>query len=151
MNKVLLVGNVTHPPELKNPRENMTVCTFSLATNKDVKGTERTSYHRCVAWNATAERLAQHAVKGARLFIEGELQTRKFEKDGHDVYVTEVIVNSFEFVGEGRGSEREARTDSAQRGTREVEFGTKRARQEPAQPKQARFDTRTTADDDIPF
>ena len=65
----------------------------------------RDSGQRCVAWRKVAEIIGQHSKKGDKLYIEGKLQTRSYDKDGQTHYTTEVVVNDFTFLsnkGEGR-------------------------------------------------
>jgi single-strand DNA-binding protein len=64
-----------------------------LAINKKVKEKDQVSYISCVSFNKTAEILNQYADKGSLVLVDGELQSRSYEKDGKTVYVTEVIVN----------------------------------------------------------
>ncbi len=100
MNKVILIGNIGNKPELN---EQGTVANFSVATNKQYKDKEgkkvkKTEWHRVVAFGKTAEIICEFFDKGSKIAIEGELQTREYEKDGVKKYTTEIIANNFEFV-----------------------------------------------------
>lgn len=108
VNKVILVGNLGSDPEQKDAN-GTPLTTFSIATSetwsKDGENNERTEWHRCVAWRKVAEIIGQHSKKGDKLYIEGKLQTRSYDKDGQTHYTTEVVVNDFTFLsskGEGR-------------------------------------------------
>ena len=100
LNKVQLIGRLGSDPELKTTEGGVSLCSFSLATNesyKDQSGNlvERAEWHRCVAWRKGAEVLAQYVRKGQLLYVEGKLETRKYEKDGQDHYSTQIVVNEF--------------------------------------------------------
>lgn len=103
LNKVMLYGNLTRDPELKQTQSGQSVCSFSLATNrtwKDKSGQkqEQAEFHNCVAWGKTAELLQQYMTKGSALYVEGRLQTRSWEaKDGGKRYTTEIVVENMQF------------------------------------------------------
>ena len=83
VNKVLLVGRLTREPEIRTTSSGQSVTSLSLATNsfwKDKSGQkqERTEFHNVVLWGRLAEIAGQFLVKGAEVFIEGRLQTRKY-------------------------------------------------------------------------
>jgi single-strand DNA-binding protein len=92
VNTVILLGGLTKTPEIKVSGETK-ILNFSIAvtrkTNKD-----KVSYINCVAFNKTAEIIGQYADKGSKIIIEGELQSRSYEKDNQKIYVTEVVVNT---------------------------------------------------------
>lgn len=110
MNKVTLIGNLTKDPEVKSTPSGKTVATTSIATNKSYKdqsGEKKTvtQFHNLVIWGKQAEVLAQYTKKGSKLAIIGELQTRNYQaQDGTKRYVTEVLVNEFEFLGSPQGN-----------------------------------------------
>ena len=102
LNKVQLIGNLTKPIELKALPNGNKVANFSIVTNrtwkdKDGQKQEDAEFHNVVAFGKQAEVLAQYAVKGQQFYIEGRLQTRKWEKDGVDRYSTEIIMENFQF------------------------------------------------------
>jgi len=103
VNKVIIVGNLGSDPDLRDAG-GTPVCNFSVATNEKFKNRageqqERTEWHRCVAWSKLAEICAEYLRKGRQVYIEGKLQTRKWEKDGDLKYTTEVIVNNMVMLG----------------------------------------------------
>ncbi len=106
LNKVILMGRITHEPELKASPSGASVLTFSLAVERNYarQGEERqTDFINCVAWRQTAEFISKYFPKGALIAVEGELQTRKYSaRDGSERTVTEVIVSSASFTGERR-------------------------------------------------
>jgi len=94
VNKVILVGNLGADPETREAG-NSTVCNFRVATNesyKDSTGTlvEKTEWHSVVAWGKLAEICGTYLKKGSRVYVEGSLQTRSYEKDGVTKYTTEI-------------------------------------------------------------
>ena len=103
VNKVILVGNLGRDPEVRRTQEGSKMVTFPLATSENWKDKasgerkEKTEWHRVVIWN---ERLAdvaeQYLKKGAKVYIEGSLATRKWTgNDGQEKYTTEVVLNRF--------------------------------------------------------
>jgi single-strand DNA-binding protein len=92
-NNTVLVGRITKALEMKTTTNGVNVLSFTLAINKKVKEKDQVSYISCVSFNKTAEILNQYADKGSLVLVDGELQSRSYEKDGKTVYVTEVVVN----------------------------------------------------------
>lgn len=101
VNKVILVGNVGVEPEIRNMQSGDRVANLSLATSetwKDKSGErqEKTQWHKVVIFNQNIVGVVEKYVKkGAKLYIEGQLETRKWEKDGVAQYTTEVVVKPF--------------------------------------------------------
>lgn len=105
VNKVVLLGNVTADPDLKATSAGQSVCSFGLATNrvwKDQAGEKQSAveFHNVVAWGWLAEFCGQHIKKGKPLYIEGRLQTRRWEsKDGKTNVRTEVVAEDIVLLG----------------------------------------------------
>lgn len=103
LNKALIYGNLTRDPELKALPSGISVCSFSVATNrvwKDKNGAKQESadYHNIVAFGKQAETINQYLKKGAGVYIEGRIQTRSWDdKDGTKKYRTEIILENFQF------------------------------------------------------
>ena len=103
LNKVMLIGRLGQDPEVRSTQDGRSLCTFSLATseNWNDKTTgekrEKTEWHRVVVFNEGLVNIIQQYVKkGSNVFIEGQLQTRKWEdKDGIEKYTTEVVLQGF--------------------------------------------------------
>ena len=97
VNKVIILGNLTRDPEVKHTQSNTAVANFAVATNEAWKNKqtgeweESAEFHRVVAWRHLAERAEKSLRKGTRVYVEGKLETRKWEKDGHTNYTTEII------------------------------------------------------------
>jgi single-strand DNA-binding protein len=112
VNKVILVGNLGADPELKYTPSNRPVCNLSIATNevwKDKSGQkqEKTEWHRVNVWGEPAENCSKYLSKGRMVYVEGRLQTRKWQdKEGKDRYSTEVVADRVVFLGgQGPGAE----------------------------------------------
>lgn len=113
INKVILIGNVTKDPFVKNTTGDKKVATFTVATNRYYKNTAGESvseaeYTNCVAWGPLAERAEQSLVKGKLVYIEGRLKTRVFDKeDGTKLHKTEVVVSNLIFLSKKEDFENE--------------------------------------------
>lgn len=104
VNKVIIIGNVTKDPFVKNTEWNKKVAMFSVATNryfKNLKGEikNEAEYTSCIAWGNLAERCEKYLVKGKLVYIEGRLKTRiQDREDGTKSYKTEVVVSNLIFL-----------------------------------------------------
>ena len=99
MNKWVGSGRLTKDPELNfTAGSGMAVCRFSLAVQRPFKKDE-TDFINCIAFSKRAETIAQYLTKGRQVLIEGHIQTGSYEKDGVKRYTTDIIVSSFEFIG----------------------------------------------------
>lgn len=111
INKVILVGNLGQDPETRYMPNGGAVTNFSLATtdswNDKQSGQrqDRTEWHRIVLFNKLGEIAGQYLKKGSQVYIEGRLQTRKWQgQDGQDRYTTEIVANDMQMLG-GRGGD----------------------------------------------
>ena len=102
VNKVILVGNLGKDPEIRTFPNGGRVANFSIATSESWKDKatgerkERTEWHRISVLNdALVGIVEKYVKKGAKLYIEGQLETRKYEKDGRDMYTTEVVLRPY--------------------------------------------------------
>lgn len=107
-NKVILMGNLTRDPEVRNTPSGQSVTNFGLAVNRTWRGQDGTnqesvSYIDCVAWGKTGEIIAQYMQKGRALLVSGRLDQRSWEQDGQKRSKVEVVVEDFNFVGSGAG------------------------------------------------
>ncbi len=98
VNKVILVGTLGRDPEVRFAANGTEVANLSVATSeqwKDQQGNkqEKTEWHRVVIFGRLAEVVGQYLHKGSKIYVEGRLQTREWEKDGIKRYTTEVIVD----------------------------------------------------------
>ncbi len=100
INRVVLVGRITRDPLLRKTQSGASVVSFTIACNRRVPSQgQDADFISCVAWNRTADFMAQYVKKGALLGLEGRIQTRNYDdKDGKRVYVTEVVADSVQFL-----------------------------------------------------
>jgi len=110
VNKVILVGNLGRDAELRYTPGGAPVATLNLATtevwNDKASGQkqEKTEWHRIVLWGKSAEALSEYLTKGKQIYVEGRLQTRKWQdKDGNDKYSTEIRSDKIVLLGGGGG------------------------------------------------
>jgi|TARA_B100000959_G_C14805713_1_gene551611 single-strand DNA-binding protein len=139
VNKVILLGRVGADPEVKYMPSGNAVLNLSLATNRKFKNQEsgnyedKTEWHRVVFFNKPAETIGQYVKKGQQLYVEGRLQTRKWQdKDGVEKYSTDIISDNFTFIG--------SKSDSAGTDNQSSKNNDNFDQSSPAQ-----------QDDDIPF
>lgn len=102
VNKVILVGNLGKDPEIRTFQNGGRVANLSVATSESWKDKasgekkERTEWHRVVIFNEALVGVAERYLKkGAKVYLEGQLETRKYEKDGREVYTTEVVLRPY--------------------------------------------------------
>lgn len=100
LNKVILIGRLGADPECKKTKNGDSFCNLSLATNKKVKDSERTTWHKVVVFDPRiADTMGSYAKKGTQLYVEGEIETRSYtDASDQKRYVTEVIVPRYSGV-----------------------------------------------------
>jgi single-strand DNA-binding protein len=136
VNKVILVGNLGADPEVRYTPSGKAVATFNVATKeqwtgKDGEKTERTEWHKIVAWARLGEICGEYLHKGSQVYVEGRLQTKSWEdKEGNKRYTTEIVAQIMQMLGSAAGKGGTAKST-------EERFPT----EEPV----------TIPDDDIPF
>ena len=146
VNKVIILGRLGADPELRSSPSGVTTCNLSIATSinwtdknsGDKK--EKTEWHRVVFFGRPAEVIDQYMKKGQQLYVEGRLETSKYEKDGIERFSTNIIGESFNFIS-GSSTQMD---DSTQN-----EFN-----QTPSQNKNMSSESNSKKDDfddDIPF
>ncbi len=148
LNKVMLIGNLGADPEVRYSPNGMAVANVRLATNESWRDKEsgetqeRTEWHRIVFFGRLAEVVKEYLHKGSQIYIEGRLQTRKWQdKDGQDRYTTEIVANDMQMLGARSGT---ASFDNAP--AAEAEPGTERS-----SAKKSNDPADEDFDDDIPF
>ena len=118
INKVIIVGNLGQDPEIKYTAGGAAVTTLSIATSDSWKDKdsgmdqERTEWHRVVLWRRLAEISGEYLKKVSKVYIEGQLQTRKWEQEGQTRYTTEIIARDMQFL-DSRGSSNNASTEKS--------------------------------------
>jgi len=103
MNKAVLMGRLVHDPELTTTPSQISVAKFTIAINrrfKNADGKYDADFLNCVAWRQTGEFISKYFKKGNMISVVGTIQTRNYDhKEGHKVYVTEIIVDEAYFCG----------------------------------------------------
>lgn len=104
VNKAIILGALGSKPEIKYTTAGKAVTSFSVATSDKWKDKqtgeqkENTEWHRVVVYDKLAEIACQYLDKGSKVYLEGELRTRQWEKDGQKHYATEIIVKEIQFL-----------------------------------------------------
>jgi single-strand DNA-binding protein len=110
LNKVLLIGNLTRPPELRYTPSGTAVADLRLAVNRNYstqtgERREETCFLTVVVWGKQAESCGEYLDKGSQVFVEGRLQTRDWEgKDGQKRTATEVVAERVQFMSRTKGA-----------------------------------------------
>jgi single-strand DNA-binding protein len=105
VNKAIIIGNLGRDPEMRYTPSGVAVASFSVATSdewkdKDGQKQERTEWHRIVAWRGLGEVCGKYLRKGSQVYIEGKIQTRKWEdKNGVERYTTEIVAQNMQMLG----------------------------------------------------
>jgi single-strand DNA-binding protein len=106
INKVILIGNLGQDPEMRYLTDGAAVCNITVATSETWKDKntgekkEKAEWHRVVMFRRLAEIAGEFLRKGAKVYLEGKLQTRKWQdKDGNDRYTTEIVVDEMQMLG----------------------------------------------------
>ena len=104
LNRVMLIGNLGKDPEVRFTASGQAVASFSLATSEKFKGKtgeweERTEWHNITLWGKLAEISGEYLTKGKTIYVEGRLQTRKWQdKTGNDRYTTEIVGDKMQML-----------------------------------------------------
>ena len=111
VNKAILIGNLGNDPDMRYTAGGAAVANISIATAESWRDKEsgeqqeRTEWHRVVAFGRLAEIMGEYLRKGSQVYIEGRIQTRKWQdKDGQDRYTTEIVANELQMLGSKGGS-----------------------------------------------
>ncbi len=118
INKVILVGHLGKDPEVRYSPNGGAIANITMATSESWKDKasgekqERTEWHRVVFFNRLAEIAGEYLKKGAQIYVEGRLQTRKWQdKEGKDRYTTEIVAGEMQMLGSRSGGGAPADTD----------------------------------------
>ena len=149
VNKVTLIGNLGNDPEVRYGKNGNAVANVSLATaeswrDKDSgEQQERTEWHRVVFFGRLAEIVSEYLHKGSQVYVEGRLQTNKWQdKEGNDRYTTQIVANEMQMLG-GRGGSTNNQEPA-------VEKSTDASSEQNKQPSPNQSST-DDFDEDIPF
>ena len=120
VNKVILVGNLGQKPEMRYTATQTAVANLSIATTESWKDKEsgenrdKTEWHRVVFFGSLAEIAEKYLDKGSSVYVEGKIQTRKWQdKDGNDRYTTEVLGNQLTMLGSRSSSDSSNQTENS--------------------------------------
>ncbi|NOZ53238.1 MAG: single-stranded DNA-binding protein [Gammaproteobacteria bacterium] len=152
VNKVILIGNLGKDPEVKYMPSGDPICNITVATSETWKdkstgeNVEKTEWHRVVFFKRLAEIAGEYLKKGSKVYVEGRLQTRKWQgQDGQDRYTTEIVANEMQML------------DSRGGGTAPMNTGAGGAKPQPAMASAESAPSSSSGggfadfDDDIPF
>ncbi|HEB66709.1 MAG TPA: single-stranded DNA-binding protein [Gammaproteobacteria bacterium] len=151
VNKVILVGNLGKDPEVRYSPNGSAVTNITVATSETWKDKntgeqkEKTEWHRVVFFNRLAEIAGEYLKKGSKVYIEGRLQTRKWQdQNGNDRYTTEIVANEMQMLDSRGGGSANFNQDNAQPAQRNAPAAA-------AAPEPAAAASGADFDDDIPF
>ncbi len=164
INKVILIGNLGRDPEVRYAPSGAAICNVTIATSRNWKDkstgdkVEETEWHRVVFYDRLAEIAGEYLKKGRPVYVEGRLKTRKWQnKEGQDVYTTEVIADSMQLLG-GRDGASGGSGDSSSASGRDERSESPKRSTPPSKPETSEEDAALMAagsfadmDDDIPF
>ena len=156
VNKVILIGNLGRDPEVRATQDGREICNLAIATSESWKDRqtgerkEKTEWHRVVIFNENLVRIAKDFLrKGSKVYLEGQLQTRKWtDKDGQEKYSTEIVLQNFNgtlTMLDGKPGGSEGGASSGGEYNQERSYAAK-----PAAPQRARV-AEAELDDEIPF
>lgn len=120
MNRVVITGNLTRDPELRQTQNGTTICEFSVAINERSKDKDKAVFITCKAFNRSAETIDKYFSKGKPILVEGKLDFETWQnKDGKTSSRVSVICERFEFIG---GDKAQANTNTEAQGDEDVPF-----------------------------
>ena len=159
VNKAVILGNVGDDPSIRYMPNGKAVANFTVATSeswKDQQGQkqERTEWHRCTAYDKLAEIIGEYVKKGSKLYLEGKLQTRKWQdQQGQDRYTTEIIVSEMQMLDgkpqggqQAQGQQHAPQGQQQQRQQAPQNNGYQQARSQPVPQQEV-----PQFDDDLPW
>lgn len=161
INKVILVGNLGQDPEVRYLPSGGAVTNISLATTESWKDKQtgqqqdRTEWHRIVFFNRLAEVAGEYLKKGSQVYVEGKLQTRKWQaQDGTDRYSTEIVANEMQMLGGRQGGGMGGDYDQSNQYANQpapTQSAPQQNRPAPQSPAPSSPPAMDSFDDDIPF
>ena len=138
VNKAIIIGNLGKDPELQYTQSGVPVCKFSVATSENWKDKntgekkEKTTWHNIVLFAGLADIAAKYLNKWAKVYIEGKIDNRSYEKDGITKYISEVIAEKMTMLGGGQ-----SRDNNQSHGYQQPDYGS--------------YPPPAGEDDDLPF
>lgn len=117
MNKIILIGNLTHDPEVRSTQSGNTVCSFTIAVDRKyggANGQKTTDFFRINAWRQLGESCGRYLAKGRKVAVTGELQARTFEaKDGTTRMSLDVLADEVEFLSPKQSAQEDSNAPDA--------------------------------------
>ena len=157
VNKAIVVGRLGADPEIKYTQSGQPVCALSVATSeswkdKGGKQQERTEWHRVKAWGKLGELCGEYLQKGRQVYVEGKLQTSKWQdKAGADRYTTEIVASVVQFLDSKREASQQAHTGGTPFEGRGQSHGASTQPNFEASPRREYARVEGIAEEDIPF
>lgn len=163
VNRAIIIGRVGQDPEIKRTESGVAVANLSLATDssykkKDGEKVSKTEWHRIVAWDKLAEIIEKYVEKGKLLYIDGRIETRKWEdKDGNTRYTTEIRAFEMKMLGskadsDGSATKREEPGDIVAQKEKTNETNDEvPPKKKPSKAKVIKDGPPPADDDDLPF
>ena len=121
MNNITLLGRLTRDPELKYTQSGKAFTKFSIAVTREFNRDEA-DFINCIAWDKRAETICEYLRKGKRIALQGRLSVRSYEKDGETKWITEVIVDKFDFIDYQKSDTEDNNTKENKNSSAEPEF-----------------------------
>ena len=156
VNKAILLGNIGRDPESRVTTSGKAVCNVSVATTKSWRDREsneqreRTEWHRVVFFDRLAEIASEYLHKGSKVYIEGELQTNTWERDGQKHYTTEIVAKEMQML-DSKGDADSSYARPAEGSSHQTAEGSTQKTAEGSTQKTADSSSGEDFDDDIPF
>ena len=119
MNRVILTGRICKKLELKNLKDDKSVCEFTIATNRI--GQEDADFINCIVWNKQAENLVKYQDKGSLIGVEGQLRSERYEHNGQTKYKTYILVSQIEFLSSSKNKEEKGQTNPYEEFGKEID------------------------------
>lgn len=163
VNKVILIGNLGKDPEVKFFPNGDAFCNCTVATSESWNDKqsgekkERTEWHNVVFTKKLAEIVGQYLKKGSKVYVEGSLRTRKWEKDGVERYTTEIVVQDMQMLdgkgggGDSSGGDGGGYSRSSSYSEKSSSSSRPQSAPQRSAPQPAPMDDSGFSDDDIPF
>lgn len=163
VNKAIILGRLGQSPELRYTNTGKAVCKFSVATGKKYinnsgETVNETQWHRIVVWGKQAENANTYLKKGSQVYIEGEIKTSSYEKEGQKHWATDIHANVMQFIGEKASSDSNSDDSSnsdqnSNQNKNKNKNQNKNQNQPPENPSEPSFEgfNNSPGDDDIPF
>ena len=97
INRAVIIGRLTSDVEIRKTQSGLSVTTFTVAV-PDSRNKDTTNFINCVAWRQSADFLGQYSHKGDLVAVDGKINTRSYDRDGHKVYVTELVADEVQLL-----------------------------------------------------